>query len=46
LGQNKRFDEIQSPTNSAFLMPKMQKLKNFKFLISYYFEIDKVFTAK
>jgi len=24
----------------------MQKLKNFKFLISYYYEIDKIFTTK
>ena len=33
----KRFDDISSPTNSALFEPKIQKLKNFRFLINYYY---------
>lgn len=43
--QSKRTDHIQSPTNSAVIDTKMQKLKNFKFLITYYYE-DKTFSIR
>lgn len=44
--QDQRYDNISSPTNSTIVEPKMQKLKNFKFLINYFYEIDKVFTLR
>ena len=39
LGNSKRFEEISSPVNSALFQPKIQKLKNFRFLINYYYVI-------
>jgi hypothetical protein len=43
LGSSKRFEEISSPTNGALFEPKIQKLRNFRFLVNYYYVSDSSF---
>ncbi|CAD8104051.1 unnamed protein product [Paramecium primaurelia] len=44
--QNKKIDEIPSPTHGAVIEPKMHKYQNFKFIINFLYEIDKVITLR
>ena len=41
LGNGKRFDEISSPVNHILFESKLQKLKNFRFLINFYYVSNK-----
>ncbi|CAD8172717.1 unnamed protein product [Paramecium pentaurelia] len=44
--KNKKIDDIPSPTHGADIEPKMHKYQNFKFIINFLYEIDKVITLR